>query len=362
MMDHARAIFSRDFRKFVNNPLIIVMTLLMPIMYLVVFGSAMGGTLSHIPVGVVQEVPPYADTPLFTSAAYQLNHISQTDAEKQLDVTVYADESQAKRDLENGKLSAVIIFPSSVSNDQAIEVYVDSSDSLTPSLVSASLNQVLRDLGADNPVNVDKIYGNIKYFQFFCVSVIMMAIFFAATMGGGTAIIKDREMGIHEGYLVTPVKRSSIVIGMISSGTIRAFVAGFTVFWIVLLVSGITIKSFEDFLLALLVILIVSVGVTSFIVSMASRFSSQQEYNPVLGFLNIMLFFTSGAFYPVMGMPGWMRWITVINPEYYGIHAFRSILLKGQGINVVSVDLIALLIYSLIMITLGIVTFRRTLE
>ena len=55
-------------------------------MYLVVFGSALGGTLTHIPVGVVQEVPPYADTPLFTNASYQLNHISQgsaNDAEKQ---------------------------------------------------------------------------------------------------------------------------------------------------------------------------------------------------------------------------------------------------------------------------------------
>ena len=109
MMRGPLAIFKRDFKKFLSNPFIIMMTLFMPIMYLVVFGSAMGGTISHIPVGVVQEVPPYNDTPLFTSAAYQLNHISQgsdNDAEKQVDVTVYADEAQAKQDLENGKISS----------------------------------------------------------------------------------------------------------------------------------------------------------------------------------------------------------------------------------------------------------------
>ncbi|MGB7993607.1 ABC transporter permease [Methanoregula sp.] len=359
------AIFKRDFKKFLSNPFIIMMTLFMPIMYLIVFGSAMGGTISHIPVGVVQEVPPYNDTPLFTNAAYQLNHISQgseNDAEKELDVTIYTDEAQAKQDLENGKIAAVIVFPSSVSNDNAVRLYVDSSDSITPPLVEGAVNQVLLGLGADNPVIVDKIYGDITYLQFFGVGVIMMAIFTSTMFGGGIALIKDRENGIHEGYLVTPVKRSSIVMGIISSGTVRAFIAGFTIFWIDLLITGITLQSFQDFLLVLVVILIACMGVTSLVVSFASRFSSQQEYSSVIAFFNLMLFMTSGAFYPVIGMPGWLRWITVINPEYYGIHALRSIILRNQGLNVIGIDLIALLIFSSVMIILGIVTFRRTLE
>ena len=365
MMRGPLAIFKRDFKKFLSNPFIIMMTLFMPVMYLVVFGSAMGGTISHIPVGVVQEVPPYQDTPLFTEASYQLNHISQgseNNAEKQLDVTVYTDEAQAKQDLLDGKISAVIVFPSSVSNDNAVRVYVDSSDSVTPPLVQGAVTMVLQQLGAKNPIIIDKIYGDITYLQFFGVGVIMMAIFTSTMFGGGIALIKDRENGIHEGYLVTPVKRSSIVMGIISSGTVRAFIAGFTIFWIDLLITGIALQSFQDFLLVLLVILIACMGVTSLVVSFASRFSSQQEYSSVIAFFNLMLFMTSGAFYPVIGMPGWLRWITVINPEYYGIHALRSIILRNQGLNVIGTDLIALLIFSTAMIVLGIVTFRRTLE
>jgi len=222
----AFAIFKRDFKKFLSTPAMIIMTLFLPIMYLVIFGNAMGGTITHIPVGVVQETPPYNDTQLFTSATYRLNHISQTDAEKLLDVTVYADEIAAKQDLANGKLAAVIVFPSEVTNDNTIRLYVDSADSITPPLVEAGLNQVLLSIGAHNTVLVDKIYGNIKYIQFFGVSVIMMAIFSATMMGGGMALIRDRENGIHEGYLVTPVKRSSIILGIITSGTVRAFIAG----------------------------------------------------------------------------------------------------------------------------------------
>lgn len=361
-MRGAIAIFKRDFKKFLSNPFIIMMTLFMPIMYLVIFGNAMGGTISHIPVGVVQEGPPYTDTPLFTDASYQLNHITQDEAEKLLDVTVYADEITAKQDLKNGKLSAVIVFPSSVSNDHAIRLYVDSADSITPPLVEAAVNRVLLQLGAHDTVLVDKIYGDIKYIQFFGVGVIMMAIFTSTMFGGGIALIKDRENGIHEGYLVTPVKRSSIIFGIISSGTVRAFIAGCAIFWIDLLITGITLRSFQDLLLVLLVILIACIGVTSLVVSFASRFSSQQEYSSVIAFFNLILFMTSGAFYPVIGMPEWLRWITVINPEYYGVHALRAIILRSQGLNVIGIDLIALMIFSSAMIILGIVTYRRTLE
>jgi ABC-2 type transport system permease protein len=362
MIRGAVAIFKRDFKKFLSNPFVVIMTLMMPIMYLVIFGNAFGGTISHVPVGVVQEGPPYNNTPLFTSAAVALNHIPQKDYPKLLDVTIYADETAAKRDLGKGLISAVVVFPSEISNDNAVRLYVDSSNSIIPTLVESAVRSVLASLGATNPIDVNKIYGDIKYIQFFGVGVIMMAIFTSTMFGGGIALIRDREAGIHEGYLVTPVQRTSIIAGIISSGTVRAFIAGFTIFLIDIFLTGITIQSFESFLLVILVILIACVGVTSLVVSFASRFSAQQEYASVVAFLNLILFMTSGAFYPVIGMPEWLRWITIINPEYYGVDALRGIILRGQGLDVIGIDLIALLIFSGAMFILGIATYRRTLE
>jgi len=361
MIRGAVAIFKRDFKKFLSNPFVVVMTLMMPIMYLVIFGNAFGGTISHIPVGAVQEMPPYEYTDLFTQSVFLLNHIPQKDAAKLLDVTVYTDENAARQDLEKGVLSAVVVFPSAVSNDHAVRLYVDSSNTAIPPLVESAVRRVVALLG-DNPVIVYKIYGDITYFQFFGIGVIMMAIFTSTMFGGGIALIRDREAGIHEGYLVTPVQRTSIIAGIISSGTVRAFIAGFTIFIIDILITGIVIQSFQDFLLVILVILIACVGVTSLVVSFASRFSAQQEYASVVAFLNLILFMTSGAFYPVIGMPSWLRWITVINPEYYGVDALRGIILRGQGLDVIWTDLVALLIFSIAMGILGIATYRRTLE
>ena len=277
MIRGAVAIFKRDFKKFLSNPFVVIMTLMMPIMYLVIFGNAFGGTISHIPVGAVQEIPPYEDTTLFTESVIALNHIPQKDAGKLLDVIVYTDENAARQDLAKGVLSAVVVFPSAVSNDHAVRLYVDSSNTIIPPLVESAVRRVVALLGDGNPVVVYKIYGDITYLQFFGIGVIMMAIFTSTMFGGGIALIRDREAGIHEGYLVTPVQRTSIIAGIISSGTVRAFIAGFTIFLIDILVTGIVIQSIQDFLLVILVILIACVGVTSLVVSFASRFSAQQD-------------------------------------------------------------------------------------
>jgi len=362
MIRGAAAIFTRDFKKFLSNPFVIMMTLLMPIMYLVIFGNAMGGTITHIPVAVVQEEPYVGDTPLFVSAVRSLENQAQTDYPRTFDITIYSDEEKAKRDLSNGLIKGVVVFPSVVSRDHAVRLYVDSSDYVTPTMVESGVQTAVMQSGAVNPIEINKIYGDIKYIQFFGVGVIVMAIFMTTMFGGGIALIKDRELGIVEGYLVTPVKRSSIIVGMIGSGTVRAFFAGFVIFIVDILFTGIIIQNPEDFLLILLVLFITSLGVTSLMVSIASRFTNQQEYSSVAAFLSLILFMTSGAFYPTIGMPDWLRWITVINPEWYAVDALRSIILRGQGMEVIGMDLIALLIFSGTAIVLGISTFRRTLE
>jgi len=362
MIKGAVAIFKRDFKKFLSNPFVIMITMFMPIMYLIVFGNAMGGTITHIPLAVVQEEPAVQDTPLFVSTVEILRNQAQQDNPRTFDITIFTDEQKAKRYLKNGVVKGVVVFPSTVSRDRPVRLYVDSSDYITPTLIQAGVQAALLGAGAHNPVNINKIYGDIRYLQFFGVGVIVMAIFMSTMMGGGIALIKDREMGIIEGYLVTPVKRSSIILGMIGSGTIRAFLAGLIIFVVDILVTGVIVQSPEDFLLILLVLFITSLGVTSLMVSMASRFSNQQEYASVTAFFSLILFMTSGAFYPTIGMPDWLRWITVINPEYYAVDALRSIILRGQGLDVIGMDLLALLIFSTGAIILGITTYRRTLE
>ena len=179
--------------------------------------------------------------------------------------------------------------------------------------------------------------------------------------------------------LVVPLIVSSLITGITGMGDLRtlgsiggraivfylttSFLAILTgIFVVNIIIAGVLIRGAASFALVLLVLLMTSIGVTSLVVALSSRFSNQQEYASTIAFFNLLLFMTSGAFYPVIGIPGWLSWITVINPEYYAVHALRSIILRGQGITVIGTDLIALGIFSLGAIALGIMTYRRTLE
>ena len=363
LLKGAVAIFRRDMKKFISTPYIIIFTLFMPIMYLIIFGNAIGGTITGIHIGVVQNRPYTVETPLFTSTVAALeNFRSAPDKPTVFDVTVYPDEDTAKQALANGEISAAVIFPSTLPADTTIRVYEDSSDYAIPALMEGGITAAVESTGTTDPVAINRIYGKIEYFQFFGVGVIVMAIFMTTMMGGAFAMIRDREQGIIEGYLVTPVKRESIILGIIGSTTVRAFSAGFIILIVDILIAGIMIRTLEQLLLVLLVLVIASVGVTSLVVSVASRYNTQQEYASTVAFINLILFMTSGAFYPTQGMPGWLRWITVINPEWYTVHALRSILLRGQGLGVIGTDLIALCLFSAATITLGITTYKRTIE
>jgi len=362
MLRGAIAIFKRDFKKFLSNPFVLFLTLAMPIMYLLIFGNAIGGTITGIPIGVVQDTPYITDTPLYTQTVINLDQIHEPGKADTFRVIRYNDPQTAKNALEKGRLYGVVVFPPGISANDPVQLYLDSSEYTIPQLVKSGVIAAVAATGAAAPVNPINIYGTIEYLQFFGIGVIVLAIFSTTMFGGGIAMIRDREMGIIEGYLVTPVKRSSIILGTIGSGTVKAFFAGFIIFLVDIFVAGVIVRSAEDFFLVMLVIFITSIGVTSLVVSLASRFSNQQEYASTIAFMNLLLFMTSGVFYPIIGMPEWLRWITAINPEAYAIHALRSITLRNQGLDVIWLDLVAIGIFSIAMIILGILTYRRTLE
>ena len=355
-MNGSFAIFTRDMTKFLRSPVMLFMSLFFPMFYLIVLGNAIGGTINHIPIGMAQVDLFYGETQEFKTT---LQAMQSTDT---FTVTVYDTEEEAKRALAEGKVYAVAVFPSNRYNEQTIWLYIDSSDSFVSSVIGGGFPGIIKGLGLNNDIQIDKIYGKIEYLESFGVAILIMSIFMSSMMGGGMALIRDRENGIIEGYYVTPINRSSILGGIIMSGTARGLLTSCVVLIIDVLIAGVVVKDLVSLALVIGVLFLISVGITSFVVSFASRIPSQQVYGSTVGFFNLLLFMTSGAFYPTIAMPGWLKWMTNINPEYYAIHALRGILLRGQGIDVVGPDLLAICLFSFAMIAFGIIAFKRTIE
>jgi ABC-type multidrug transport system permease subunit len=47
-------------------------------------------------------------------------------------------------------------------------------------------------------------------------------------------------------------------------------------------------------------------------------------------FLNVILFFSSGAVYPIVSFPLWPKMFAKINPEAHAVQALKSVLFKGS--------------------------------
>ena len=81
----------------------------------------------------------------------------------------------------------------------------------------------------------------------------------------------------------------------------------------------------------------------------------------IFGVLNTMLFFPSGAVYPINAFPPWMKVITVVDPFTYAVHGFKSLILKNTGLMAIGGDLLFLGAFTVIALGAATLLFRRTL-
>lgn len=71
--------------------------------------------------------------------------------------------------------------------------------------------------------------------------------------------------------------------------------------------------------------------------------------------------FLSGFVFPLEAMPRWLQFISYIIPAKYGLIIVRSILLKGVGLEVLREQVIAILIFTAIIVTLASTRFKKKL-
>ncbi len=81
----------------------------------------------------------------------------------------------------------------------------------------------------------------------------------------------------------------------------------------------------------------------------------------MFGVLNTLLFFPSGAIYPVAAFPPWLRAIAIVDPFTYAIHGFKVVLLKDGGFVAIQYDLLFLFVFGMGTLLIATPLFKRTL-
>lgn len=174
----------------------------------------------------------------------------------------------------------------------------------------------------------------------------------------GISVIWDRQFGFMKEILVAPVGRVSIFAGkMLGVGT-SAMIQGLIVIALGFII-GIPLSIYAVGL-ALPLMILITVGLTCIGLIIASLMTSLESFGTIVTFVNMPMFFLSGALFPVTNLPGWVQWIFYVNPLTYCVDALRSVMIRGwPSILPLQYDLLIICIFDVVMIVIGTYLFSK---
>ena len=145
----------------------------------------------------------------------------------------------------------------------------------------------------------------MPYIQYLLPGTIVLAIFVSAMIGGGIIYIDDKARGLHEGYLVTPIRKFELILGFNLSGAVKAIIAGLVLDHRRLASSPESpIRSISPRLARMLLLVVVTaLALISMMFLLMVRVSDPLVPRAIFGVLNTVLFFPSGAVYPIARLP-----------------------------------------------------------
>jgi len=373
-MTRLLAVVERDLRKFIRNPLVVLSSILMPLLYLIILGNSFQGELKNLPLAVVD-----MDHGTFSNVVMNRLHALEA-GPRTIRIIKMADQGKAIGGVKEGKYKGALIIPPDFSRNLVegkkgeIGLFLDNSeiisaDTLRSSVTGATIDLTTefissRERGGGAVIRDIELYKKVDYDQSLIPGVVIMAIFLGTLGTGPFNTVMDKFLGIDESYLLTPLTKRDIVLGLVISGVIITTLIALIVLLLGSIISGIPIwlNIPPGALLAVISLIILStLGLLGMMFVILGRANHPRIVGMAGGFLNVIFFFPSGAIYPVESFPGWLKAFAKINPETYSVHAMKTILFKGGGIKGVEGDFAFLAVFAVIMLTIATVTYKREL-
>jgi len=211
-------------------------------------------------------------------------------------------------------------------------------------------------------VEEENLYPVIDYDQFIIPGIIIMGVFLGSITTGVFGLIMDRFLGVHEAYFVTPLTKWDIVGGLICSGLFITTLISLMILFLSCLITGLSLKGGILGLLAITAIIaLATLGHLGLMFIILGRAGHPRIIGAFASFLNVILFFPSGAIYPVHSFPPWLRAFSVIDPETYAVSALKSLIFRGPDLWAIRYDLLILILFTVLTLSIATLAFKRTL-
>jgi ABC-2 type transport system permease protein len=370
-LQHARfwPMLWKEFIQMRRDRLTFLMMTGLPAIQLLLFGYAIQTDVRHLRTVVLDESRTAQSRALVTVMANTGN----------FDVIGNVASRDAIRiAIENGEANAALVIPPDYASDvmrgrtATAQMIVDAADpqSSAAAISGAQLAAQVRAtqivgerlrIAPPLDMRVRPWYNPAQRSAVFIVpGVIGILLTITMTLIAGIAVVRERERGTLEQLVVTPIGKTSLMLGKLIPFVVVGYVQMTVVMGLGKLIFDIPVRGSVLLLYTLTVPFIVaSLGVGLFI----STFARSQAQAMQLAFFfmlpNILL---SGYIFPRMAMPEPAQWIGLALPLTYYLKVLRGILLKGVGLGELWRPSVSLIALALVFFVVSVRRFTKTID
>ena len=362
------AVMLKELRQMRRDRITLAMIVGIPVMQLVLFGYAINLNLRGLDAGIAD----LAGTAGSRAVVMDMVATGVISPAK----TVHTPQ-QLMDSLRRGEISVGVVIPADferrrIDGREAVQVLVDGSDTVVQSAAvqlaqmpldnSRALSQAtgLREI-VPNQIGVVSFYNPQRRSAVNIVpGLIGVILTMTMVLFTGVSIVRERERGNMELLIATPISSSELMIGKVlpyvAIGLIQTTLVLLLGVWLFQVpVHG----SVLDVYVAALLLIVANLTLG---LLLSTKAQSQFQAMQMSFFVFLPSILLSGFMFPFAGMPRIIQWLAEILPLTHFLRLIRGVMLRGADLVELWPDVVALVAFTGVMMTLAISRFRKRLD
>jgi ABC-2 type transport system permease protein len=367
------AIVVKEFVQMRRDRLTFGMMIGIPLIQLVLFGFAINSDPKHLPTAVLlADRGPHGRTLL-----YAIKNSGYFDFVREVH-----SEAEAYDVLARGQVQFVVNIPANFTRDllrgdrPAVLLEADATDPAATGNALGSLRTLAafalqNDLkgplaflvSTDSPIDlrIHAKYNPETITQYNIVPGLMgVVLTMTMVLITGLAITRERERGTMENLLSMPTRPIEVMTGKIVPYILVGYVQVVLILCAAHFLFRVPMVGSPVLLLVVTLVFITANLAMGITFSTIARNQLQAMQMAFFFFLPSILL--SGFMFPFRGMPHWAQMLGEILPLTHFLRIVRGILLKGNGLEDVALQLWQIALFAAIALTLGVKRYRQTLD
>ena len=361
-MRKALAVGRKEFRQIVRDRRSLMVLLFVPAFFLLLYGYALSFDVQNIQL-VVQ------DNDRSTASRDLVDSFVQSGYFRLVAQVSSAREYQAL--IDSGEARAVLVIPAGLQRDLLggrqvpVQIIINGDNSNTATTVMGYAIRILQAASAEYQPRggvqaapaisfEPRVWYNpqLRSPLFLIPGLIAYIGMISAVIATSLSVVREKERGTMEQVRMAPIGTGTYIIGK----TLPYFVISLASSMFIIVASMVLFDlpmngSWFLLLLSLSLYLAGALGLGLMVSTLAESQEVAFQLAVLASFLPTMML--SGFVFPIASMPQAIQAITFLVPARYFIVALRAIVLKGAELSTFWLQLVALSVYAVLMLTLA---------